>query len=37
MMEIQDLQKSPPEGIMVLFNEENVTEIEALILGPGYY
>jgi len=33
--ELIDLQKNPPEGIKVFMNEEDVTDIQATIEGPG--
>ncbi|XP_037074189.1 ubiquitin-conjugating enzyme E2 S-like isoform X2 [Pollicipes pollicipes] len=33
--ELAGLQTSPPEGIKVLFNEQDVTQVEALIDGPA--
>lgn len=35
--ELIDLQKNPPEGIKVIMNEEDVTDIQATIEGPGNY
>jgi len=35
--ELIDLQKNPPEGIKVNVNEEDVTDIQATIEGPGNY
>lgn len=32
--ELMDLQKNPPEGIKVIMNEEDVTDIQATIEGP---
>jgi len=34
-VELKDLTQNPPEGIKVLINEEDVTDIQALIDGPG--
>lgn len=31
------LQQEPPEGIKIFVNEEDVTNIEASIEGPGEY
>lgn len=31
------LQQEPPEGIKIFLNEEDVTNIEASIEGPGKY
>jgi len=33
--ELQDLVKNPPEGIKVLFNERDITDIQAFIEGPA--
>jgi len=33
--EIIDLQKNPPEGIKVFMNEEDITDIQATVEGPG--
>jgi len=33
--ELIDLQKNPPEGIKVFMNEEDITDIQAAIEGPG--
>ncbi|KAJ1922735.1 hypothetical protein IWQ60_006331 [Tieghemiomyces parasiticus] len=33
--ELQALQQSPPEGIRVLINEENLADIQAWIAGPA--
>jgi len=33
--ELIDLQKNPPEGIKIIMNEEDVTDIQATIEGPG--
>lgn len=33
--EMQDLVSSPPEGIKVQINEEDVTDIQAFIEGPA--
>lgn len=33
--EMQDLVNNPPEGIKVLINEEDVTDIQAYIDGPA--
>ena len=33
--ELASLQTAPPEGIRVLFSEQDVTQVEALIDGPG--
>jgi ubiquitin-protein ligase len=33
--DLQDICKSPPEGITVIPNEEDMTEILARIAGPG--
>lgn len=33
--EMTSLQQAPPEDIQVIANEENLTEIQAWIRGPG--
>lgn len=33
--ELQDLVKTPPEGIKVYLNEQDITDIQAFIEGPG--
>ena len=33
--ELMQLQQEPPEGIKIFLNEEDVTNIEASIEGPG--
>ena len=33
--ELIDLQKNPPEGIKVFMNEEDVTDVQATVEGPG--
>lgn len=33
--EMQDLQNNAPEGIKVKINDADVTDIQALIEGPG--
>jgi hypothetical protein len=33
--EIAELAANPPDGIKVIVNEENITDIQALIQGPG--
>lgn len=35
MKELQDMESTPPEGIKVLINESDVTDIQALIDGPA--
>ena len=35
--ELIDLQKNPPEGIKVIMNEKDVTDIHATIEGPGNF
>jgi len=35
--ELIDIQKNPPEGIRVIMNEEDVTDIQATIEGPGSF
>jgi ubiquitin-conjugating enzyme E2 S len=34
-VELKDLTQNPPEGIKVVINEEDVTDVQALIDGPG--
>ncbi len=33
--ELQQLQKNPPEGIKIIVNDADLTDIQALIEGPG--
>ena len=33
--EVMELAASPPEGIRVFVNEEDITDIQATITGPG--
>jgi len=33
--ELMDLQKDPPEGIKVNINEDDITDIQAAVDGPG--
>lgn len=33
--ELEDLVNSPPEGIKVTLNEQDITDIQAYIEGPG--
>lgn len=33
--ELLELAESPPEGIKVFVNEEDITDIQATITGPG--
>ena len=33
--EVMELAESPPEGIKVFINEEDITDIQATITGPG--
>jgi ubiquitin-conjugating enzyme E2 S len=33
--EMNDLVNEPPEGISVKFNDEDITDIQAYIEGPG--
>ena len=33
--EISELSASSPDGIKVIVNEEDITDIQAVILGPG--
>lgn len=35
--EMSDLVAHPPEGIRVVMNDEDVTDIQAFIDGPGEY
>ena len=35
--EVLELAESPPEGIKVFINEEDVTDIQATITGPGEF
>ena len=35
--EVSDLQKSPPEGIKIIANDEDITDVQAYIDGPGIY
>jgi len=35
MRELQEMETTPPEGIKVLINESDVTDIQALIDGPA--
>lgn len=35
--ELWDLSSNPPEGIKVFFNEEDITDIQAAIEGPGSF
>ena len=35
MKEMTKLVEDPPEGIKVTFNEQDVTDIQAVIAGPG--
>ena len=39
MKEMSELSKEPPEDIKVILNDEDVTDIQATITGPGmiYY
>lgn len=33
--EVLDLSEAPPEGIKIYMNEEDLTDIQATIEGPG--
>ena len=35
MREISELSQNLPEGIKVIFNEDDITDIQATIEGPG--
>lgn len=35
--EVLELSDSPPEGLKLFVNEEDVTDIQATIEGPGKY
>ena len=35
--EVVALAEDPPEGIKVFLNEEDITDIQATIEGPGEY
>jgi mRNA-degrading endonuclease RelE of RelBE toxin-antitoxin system len=35
LKEIEKLHQQPPEDIQIILNEENLTEIQAWIRGPG--
>lgn len=35
--EMNELSSEPPEGIRVIINEEDVTDIQAVIEGPGTF
>lgn len=35
MREVAELSQNPPEGIKVIFNEDDITDIQATIEGPG--
>ena len=37
MKEISDLLSNPPEGIKLVQNEEDVTDVQAIIDGPGLF
>jgi ubiquitin-conjugating enzyme E2 S len=37
MKEIQRLQTSPPDGIRVQANEDNMLDLTGVIEGPGVY
>lgn len=33
--ELLDLQKDPPEGVKIFMNEDDITDIQATVFGPG--
>lgn len=33
--ELLDLQKDPPEGVKIFMNEDDITDIQATVVGPG--
>lgn len=35
MREVVELSQNPPEGIKVILNEGDITDIQATIEGPG--
>ena len=35
MRDVMELTQNPPEGIKVIFNEDDITDIQATIEGPG--
>ena len=35
MREVTELSRNPPEGIKVILNEDDITDIQATIEGPG--
>lgn len=35
MREISELKNSPPEGIRIVTNEENILDVTGIIEGPG--
>lgn len=35
MKEVKELTQNPPEGIKVISNDEDVTDVQAIIEGPG--
>jgi len=35
MREVQEMQKCPPEGVRVCLNENDISDIQASIDGPG--
>jgi ubiquitin-conjugating enzyme E2 S len=35
MKELKELISTPPEGIKIIANDEDMTDIQALIDGPG--
>ena len=34
---MSELQKNPPEGVKVFINDEDITDVQASIEGPGNY
>lgn len=34
---MSELQKNPPEGVKVFINDEDITDVQASIEGPGKY
>lgn len=37
MKEISTLRASPPDGIRIVTNEENIFDITGIVAGPGAY
>lgn len=33
--ELKDMTLNPPEGVLIIINEENLTDIQAWIQGPS--